>query len=70
MPDTMAKQQKPAKEPWESIPRGTSIRLNDSTRKAIWEWVRTQRVEPSVSAVVLKSLQEFLEREGFPVDPE
>lgn len=54
----------------EQVPANTSLRLTPELRQAIYRWTQSQRIPPSLPSIVLTALQEFLEREGFPVDPE
>ena len=43
--------------------RSVSVRMPDELREAIDAWRKTQRVEPDLSAVIIKALWEFLEKE-------
>jgi predicted transcriptional regulator len=61
----MARSPKPPKPPKKSRGPVLFIRLDDRTEAELVAFMRAQRVEPDRSAVGLKALHEFLEREGF-----
>jgi hypothetical protein len=56
---------KPPKPPKKSRGPVLFIRLDDRTEAELVAFMRAHRVEPDRSAVGLKALHEFLEREGF-----